>query len=91
MRLFARSVHLGRQQLSVAQTARALALDVRTVSKWAIVQQFQARTGKVREGKLDAYKGQIRMRGLEKNSVKPAPMLEVRITVHPSLACFAHT
>jgi hypothetical protein len=51
--------HLGRQQLSVAQTARALALDVRTVSKWANVQQFQPRTGKPRVGKLDAYKGQI--------------------------------
>ena len=26
--------HLNRQQLSVAQTARALGLDVRTVAKW---------------------------------------------------------
>ncbi|MEI8325229.1 MAG: hypothetical protein WCH44_07650 [Betaproteobacteria bacterium] len=51
--------HLGRQQLSVAQTARALALDVRTVAKWANVEQFHPRTGKPRVGKLDAYKGQI--------------------------------
>ncbi len=51
--------HLGRQQLSVAQTARALALDVRTVAKWANVEQFRPRTGKPRVGKLDAYKGQI--------------------------------
>jgi len=51
--------HLGRQQLSVAQTARALALDVRTVAKWANVEQFRPRAGKPRVGKLDAYKGQI--------------------------------
>ena len=51
--------HLGRQQLSVAQTARALALDIRTVAKWADVQQFHPRAGVQRVGKLDAYKGQI--------------------------------
>jgi transposase len=51
--------HLGRQQLSVAQTARALALDVRTVAKWANVEQYRARAGQSRVGKLDAYKGQI--------------------------------
>ena len=51
--------HLGRQQLSVAQTARALGLDVRTVAKWANVEQFRPRTGRPRVGKLDAYKGQI--------------------------------
>ncbi|MDO8294703.1 MAG: IS21 family transposase [Gallionella sp.] len=51
--------HLTRQQLSVAQTARALALDVRTVSKWANVEQFHSRKGVARVGKLDAYKAQI--------------------------------
>ena len=51
--------HLTRQQLTVAQTARALALDVRTVSKWANVEQFRTRSGVARVGKLDAFKGQI--------------------------------
>ena len=51
--------HLGRQQLTVAQTARALALDARTVAKWASVEQFRARTGVARVGKLDGFKGQI--------------------------------
>jgi len=51
--------HLGRQQLTVAQTARALALDVRTVAKWAKVEQFRVRAGVPRAGKLDAFKGQI--------------------------------
>ena len=51
--------HLGRQQLSVIQTARALALDARTVAKWAGVEQFRARAGVPRVGKLDAFKGQI--------------------------------
>ena len=51
--------HLTRQQLTVVQTARALALDVRTVSKWANVEQFRTRSGVARVGKLDAYKGLI--------------------------------
>lgn len=51
--------HLTRQQLTVAQTARALALDVRTVAKWANVEQFRTRSGVARVGKLDAFKGQI--------------------------------
>lgn len=51
--------HLGRQQLTVAQTARTLALDPRTVAKWADVEQFRPRAGVARVGKLDAYKGQI--------------------------------
>ena len=51
--------HLGRQQLTVVQTARALALDVRTVTKWADVEQFRPRAGVPRVSKLDAYKGQI--------------------------------
>src|SRR5271167_616376 len=51
--------HLGRQQLSVAQTAHALGLDARTVAKWAHVDQFRPRTGRPRTSKLDAFKGQI--------------------------------
>ncbi len=51
--------HLGRQQLTVAQTARALALDSRTVAKWAGVEQFHPRAGVPRVSKLDTYKGQI--------------------------------
>jgi transposase len=53
--------HLGRQRLSVAQTARALGLDGRTVSKWADEQQFHPRkaVARPRASKLDAHKGQI--------------------------------
>ena len=51
--------HLERQQLTVAQTARVLALDPRTVAKWAGVEQFRPRAGIPRVGKLDAFKGQI--------------------------------
>jgi transposase len=51
--------HLGRQKLTVAQTARALALDPRTVAKWAEVQQFRPRAGVPRASKLDPFKGQI--------------------------------
>ena len=51
--------HLVRQQLTVAQTARALALDVRTVARWAEVEQFRARRAVPRTSKLDAFKGQI--------------------------------
>lgn len=51
--------HLGRQKLTVAQTARALGLSARTVAKWAGVQQFRPRAGVARVSKLDAFKGQI--------------------------------
>ena len=51
--------HLVRQRLTVAQTARALALDARTVAKWAGVEQFLPRAGVPRTSKLDAYKGQV--------------------------------
>jgi transposase len=51
--------HLGRQQLTVVQTARALALDARTVAKWAGVEQFRPRVGVPRASKLDTFKGQI--------------------------------
>ena len=51
--------HIGRQQLTVIQTARALALDPRTVAKWAGVEQFHPRAGVARTSKLDPYKGQV--------------------------------
>jgi transposase len=51
--------HLGRQQLTVAQTARALALHPRTVAKWAGTEQFRPRAGTPRTSKLDAFKGHI--------------------------------
>lgn len=51
--------HLSRQQLTQAQTARALGLNVRTVAKWANVDQFVPRKGVLRVSKLDAFKGQI--------------------------------
>ena len=51
--------HLVRQQLSVAQTARALNLDTRTVARWAEVEHFRARVAVARTSKLDAFKGQI--------------------------------
>lgn len=51
--------HLGRQRLSVRQTARALGLDPRTVEKWARVERFEPRAGVARASKLDAYKGRI--------------------------------
>ena len=52
--------HLGRQSLTPAQTAQALGLDVRTITKWAEVKQFQPRASTTpRVGKLDAFKGHI--------------------------------
>ena len=51
--------HLVRQQLPLAQTARALGRDVRTVARWADVEQFRARQATPRASKLDAFKGQI--------------------------------
>ena len=50
--------HLGRQSLTAAQTAQALGLDVRTVTKWAELKHFQPRASTTpRVGKLDAFKG----------------------------------
>ena len=51
--------HLGRQQLTITQTARALALSPHTVAKWAAVEQFRVRAGVPRASKLDAFKGSI--------------------------------
>ena len=43
----------------MAQTTRAIALDVRTVAKRAGVEQFHPRAGVAHVGKLDAFKAQI--------------------------------
>jgi transposase len=51
--------HLGRQQMTVAQTARALGMDARTVARWAEVDQFRLRAGPPRASLLDPFKGQI--------------------------------
>jgi len=51
--------HLGRQQLTIAQTSRALGLHPRTVAKWAGADQFRPRAGAPRASKLDAFKPQI--------------------------------
>ena len=51
--------HLGRQQLTVAQTAHALGLHPGTLAKWAGVEQFRPRAGVARASKLDAFKGHI--------------------------------
>ena len=51
--------HLGRQQLTIAQTSRALGLHPRTVAKWAGADQFRPRAGAPRSSKLDAFKPQI--------------------------------
>ncbi len=51
--------HRVRQQLTVAQTARALGLDTRTVARWADAEQFRPRQAVPRASKLDAFKGQI--------------------------------
>lgn len=51
--------HLDRQHLSVAQTARVLALHPDTIAKWAKVEQFHPRATVPRASKLDAYKSQI--------------------------------
>jgi transposase len=52
--------HLDRQHLTVAQAARALGMDARTVAKWAEVEQFRPRAvTRPRASKLDPFKGQI--------------------------------
>jgi len=52
--------HLGRQQLTVTQTATALKLDPRTVAKWRDA-EFRPRAAPAvrRASKLDPFKGQI--------------------------------
>jgi transposase len=51
--------HLGRQQLTAVQTARALGMDPRTVAYWATVVPFRPRTTAPRASVLDPFKAQI--------------------------------
>jgi transposase len=51
--------HLDRQQLTCAQTARALGLHPQTVAKWAAIEQFRPRVTPPRASRLDPFKGQI--------------------------------
>lgn len=51
--------HHDRQQLTIAQTARALALDADTVAKWVGVAQFHARQSPPRSSRLDPFKARI--------------------------------
>ena len=46
--------------LKVAQIARALDLDRRTVAKWIAEPRFRPRQSTARTSKLDPYKSQIR-------------------------------
>lgn len=47
------------RQLTVAQIARELHLDTRTVARWVAAEKFQPRKAAPRPSKLDAYKKQI--------------------------------
>ena len=51
--------HLVRQQLTPAQTARALGLEHAHGGQWAEVEQFRARKAVPRPSKLDAFKSQV--------------------------------
>ena len=48
-----------RQQLSVAQTARALGLHQQTVTKWLNSTQYRARQSRPRCGQLDPFKARV--------------------------------
>ena len=48
-----------RQQLTVAQTARALGLHAQTVAKWAIRTPYQARQSVPRSSRLDPFKTRV--------------------------------
>ena len=49
----------GHRQLTVAQIARELNLDERTVARWVTAEKFQPRKVAPRPSKLDPYKKQI--------------------------------
>lgn len=49
----------GRQQLTVAQTARALGLHAETVAKWVRCAQYRARQAVPRSSRLDPFKARI--------------------------------
>ena len=48
-----------RQGLTVAQTARTLALNPRTVAKWAARSRFEPRRSRPRPSILDAFKPRV--------------------------------
>ena len=48
-----------RQQLSVAQTARALGLHAQTVAKWVTCSQYRARQTVPRSSRLDPFKARV--------------------------------
>ena len=48
-----------KQGLTAAQIARALRVDVRTVTRWLAQPRFRQRKSTQRASKIDAYKGQI--------------------------------
>jgi transposase len=48
-----------RQQLTVAQTARALGLHAQTVAKWVNRAQYRARRSVPRQSRLDPFKARI--------------------------------
>ena len=48
-----------RQGLTIAQTARTLGLDPRTVAKWVARSRFEPRRSRPRPSILDAFKGRI--------------------------------
>ena len=48
-----------RQQLTIAQTARALGLHAETVAKWVHRTQYQARQPAPRSSRLDPFKDRI--------------------------------
>ena len=50
---------LGRQGLTITQTARALGLDPRTVAKWAARSRFEPRRSRPRPSILDAFKPRV--------------------------------
>ena len=47
------------KKLGLRQIARELALDLKTVRKWAKRESFQKAPAPTRESKLDAFKGEI--------------------------------
>ena len=63
--------HLHRvEKLTVAQIARAVSLDARTVRRWLDEPQFRARVSAARPSKLDPYKSYI-VRLLETTATAP--------------------
>ncbi len=64
-----------RRQLKVAQIARDLSLDERTVAKWVQKDSFQPRQSQPRSSRLDPYKKQI-VRMLEEHPYSAAQIFQ---------------